>query len=316
MSEQREGDERSWRLLERTLDSVTAEQRRARRWGIFFKLLTFAYLFVALGLLVSGGKGTQSVTADRYTALVRVDGVIADGEDASADNIVTGLRRAFEDERAAAVMLSINSPGGSPVQSGYVYQEIQRLRAEYPDKKVYAVIRDIGASGAYYIAAAADEIYADRASLVGSIGVISGSFGVTELMEKLGIERRLFTSGPNKALLDPFSPLDERQREEWQAVIDLTHRQFVERVREGRGDRLRETPGLFTGMVWSGEQAVTFGLIDGLASPGQVAREVVGAEEVVDLSVGRPRFEQLLRRLGSSLGEGMMRAVLQVPPLS
>lgn len=316
MSNPSNGDDRSWHLLERTLESVTTEQRRARRWGIFFKLLTFAYLFVVIWLLVPAGKSVQAVSADSYTALVRVDGVIADGEVASADNIVSGLRRAFEDERASAVLLSINSPGGSPVQAGYVYQEVKRLRAEYPAKKIYAVIRDIGASGGYYIAVAADEIYADQASLVGSIGVISGSFGLTGLMDKIGVERRLFTSGPNKALLDPFSPLDEAQRAAWQDVINVTHGQFIERVREGRGERLKERPELFSGMVWSGQQALEFGLIDGLKSPGQVARDVVGAEEIIDLSVGRPPFQEFLRKLGASFGEGAVRALLSTPPLS
>lgn len=307
------GDERSWQLLQRVLDSVTAEQRRARRWSIFFKSLTFAYLFFAVWLIWPDKTPGGAVGAERYTALVRVEGVIADREFASADNIVTGLRRAFEDERATAVILSINSPGGSPVQSGYVYQEIQRLRGEYPNKRLYAVIGDIGASGAYYMAAAADRIYADQASLVGSIGVISGSFGVTELMEKLGVERRLFTSGDNKALLDPFSPLPDEQRQRWQSVIDRTHQQFVARVREGRGDRLHETPELFSGMVWTGEQALEMGLIDGLASPGQVAREVIGEERLIDVSVGRQPFEELLKKLGVSVGRGVVHALMSSP---
>lgn len=305
---ERAADERSWRLLEKVLDSVTAEQRRARRWGIFFKLLTFAYIFFAAWLFWPREE-LASVGAERYTALVRVEGVIADREFASADNIVRGLRRAFEDKRAAAVLLAINSPGGSPVQSGYVYQEIRRLRDLHPDKKVYAVISDIGASGAYYIAAAADAIYADPASLVGSIGVVSGSFGLTDMMDKLGVERRLFTSGPNKALLDPFSPLPAEQRALWQSVIDQTHQQFVARVKEGRGERLSNDPALFSGMVWSGEQALALGLVDGFGSAGRIARDVVGQEEVVDVSVGRDPLDELLKRLGASAGAGAVRAL-------
>jgi protease-4 len=212
-------------------------------------------------------------------------------------------------------MLAINSPGGSPVQAGYVYNEIRRLREKHPDKKVYAVISDVGASGAYYIAAAADEIYADPASLVGSIGVISASFGLTGMMEKVGVERRLFTGGENKALLDPFSPLRPEQEALWQSVIDTTHRQFIERVRSGRGDRLKESPELFSGAVWSGEQAIELGLIDAFGSPGQVAREVVGAEEVVDLSVGRDPFKELMKRLGTSVGEGAARTLAAPSPL-
>ncbi len=312
MAEDRES-ERAWRVLEKVVSGSLDEQRRARRWGIFFKLLTFAYLFAAIWLFVPRD-GLTSVSATSFTALVRVDGVIAPNELASANNIVAGLRAAFEDERSKAVMLVINSPGGSPVQSGYVYSEIRRLRDKYPDKKLYAVIGDIGASGAYYIAAAADAIYADQASLVGSIGVISGSFGVTGLMEKLGVERRLITAGENKALLDPFSPLPESQRELWQSVVDTTHRQFVERVKNGRGDRLKEDPQLFSGMVWSGEQALALGLIDGLASPGQVAREVVGAEEIVDFSRGHDPLQKLLRGLGIELGTGLAQGLATAAP--
>lgn len=310
--EDRDG-ERAWRVLEKVVSGSLDEQRRARRWGIFFKLLTFVYLFAAIWLFVPRD-GMPSVTAESYAGVVRIEGVIAPDELASADNVVAGLRAAFEDERAKAVLLSINSPGGSPVQSGYVYNEIRRLRDKYPDKKLYAVIGDIGASGAYYIAAAADEIYADQASLVGSIGVISGSFGVTGLMEKLGVERRLVTAGENKALLDPFSPFPESQRELWQSVVDTTHRQFIERVKRGRGDRLKEDPLLFTGMVWTGEQALTMGLIDGLGSPGQVARDVVGVEELVDFSRGRDPLQQLLKGLGVEFGAGLAQGLANSAP--
>lgn len=298
-------NERAWQTLEKVVNSSLDEQRRARRWSIFFKLLTFAYLLVALGLVVQrtgdfAGVGSSSP----HTAMVRIEGTIADKEAASANNIARGLRRAFEDPHAVAVLLAINSPGGSPVQAGQVYDEIKRLRAKYPDKKVYAAIADLGASGAYYIAAAADQIYADPASLVGSIGVISSSFGFTGLMQKLGVERRLFTAGENKAMLDPFSPLPDEQQELWQSIIDTTHRQFIARVKAGRGNRLAEDPQLFSGAVWSGEQALKLGLIDGLGSAGSVARDVIGAEDIVDVSVGENPVKSLLKNFGVSFGAG------------
>jgi protease-4 len=306
--------ERAWQTLEKVVNSSLVEQRRARRWGVFFKLLTFAYLIVALLLLVvprNDFAGIGSKTS-AHTALVRVEGPIADQELASADNIARGLRRAFEDKHAVAVLLAINSPGGSPVQAGQVYDEIKRLRAKYPDKKVYAAISDLGASGAYYIAAAADQIYADQASLVGSIGVISSSFGFTGLMQKLGVERRLFTAGENKAMLDPFSPLPDEQQELWQTVIDGAHRQFIARVKAGRGNRLVDDPLLFSGAVWSGEQALKLGLIDGLGSAGSVARDVIGAEDIVDVSVGESPVKALLKNFGMSFGAGFANQVARL----
>jgi protease-4 len=298
-------NERAWQTLDKVVSSSLVEQRRARRWGVFFKLLTFAYLLGALVLLMPRGDlGSFGAAAGPHTALVRIEGPISDREPASANNIARGLRRAFEDEGAVAVLLAINSPGGSPVQSGLVYDEIKRLRAKYPDKKVYAAISDLGASGAYYIASAADQIYADQASLVGSIGVVSSSFGFTGLMDKLGVERRLFTAGENKAMLDPFSPLEHEQQELWQAIIDTTHRQFIARVRAGRGNRLVDDPQLFSGAVWSGEQALKLGLIDGLGSAGSVARDVIGAEDIVDVSVGENPVRSLLKNFGMSVGAG------------
>jgi protease-4 len=288
------------------------EQRRARRWGVFFKLLTFAYLIALLVIVVPRGDIGAVGKTSPHTAMVRIEGPIADQELASANNIARGLRRAFEDKHAVAVLLAINSPGGSPVQSGQVYDEIKRLRAKYPDKKVYAAISDLGASGAYYIAAAADQIYADQASLVGSIGVISSSFGFTGLMEKLGVERRLFTAGENKAMLDPFSPLADEQQELWQAVIESTHRQFIARVKAGRGNRLVDDPQLFSGAVWSGEQALKLGLVDGLGSAGSVARDVIGAEDIVDVSVGESPVKALLKNFGMSFGAGFANQVARL----
>src|SRR5690606_29492712 len=299
-----------WQLIEKVITSATQEQRRARRWGIFFKLLTFAYLFIIL-MMAFGGMGSRvSAITEPHTALVDVRGVIAEDESASADNVVTGLRNAFEAPNVKGVVLRINSPGGSPVQSGYVYDEIKRLRAEYPDIKLYAVIADMGASGAYYMAAAADEIYEDKASLVGSIGVISYGYGLVDAIEQLGVERRVYAAGENKNFLDPFSPEDPRQLTYWQEVLETTHRQFIEQVQKGRGDRLKQNPDLFTGLVWSGDRAWKRGLIDGLGSASYVAREVIGAEEIVDYTPAANPFEQLAREFGLSVGRGISATLL------
>nr|WP_229722033.1 S49 family peptidase [Marinobacterium nitratireducens] len=302
MERAKEGGQREWRLIEKLLMGLHAEQRRSRRWGIFFKLMTFVYLFALLGIVLIGRDITPDVVAKTHTALINVRGPIADGEDASADVLVGALRDAFKEPKARAVILRINSPGGSPVQAGYVYDEIKRLRTLHPDKKVYAVIADIGASGAYYIAAAADEIYADKASLVGSIGVTSAGFGFVELIDKIGVERRALTAGEHKAFLDPFSPLKESEREFWLSVLETTHQQFIDQVRKGRGDRLKDDPQLFSGLVWSGEQALELGLIDGLASSSAVARDVVGAEEMIEYGPKPSPLDELIDRFGVSFG--------------
>lgn len=303
----RQEPQRDWKLIEKLVMSLQSEQRKSRRWGVFFKLLTFGYLFALLYLIQFPGAGSLNATAGRHTALIEVTGPIAAEELASADNIVGSLQKAFKEPDAVAIILRINSPGGSPVQAGYIYDEIKRLRGEYPDKKVYAVISDIGASGAYYIAAAADRIYANRASLVGSIGVVSGGFGFTGIMDKLGIERRLYTAGANKAFLDPFSPEEQQDVAFWQQVLETTHKQFIEKVREGRGDRLADDDRLFSGLVWTGEQALELGLVDGLGSSAHVARQVVGEEELVDYSRHQSSFRDLVDQLGVSVGEGAAR---------
>jgi protease-4 len=299
------GDDRSWRLLEKTLLAGVQEQRRSRRWGIFFKLLTFAYLIGALVIftpLMDLGKGGGS-RSDPHTALIDVQGMIADKEAASADNIVGALRSAFDDAKTKGVILRINSPGGSPVQAGYIYDEIRRLRAEKPDIKVYAVISDLGASGAYYIASAADQIYADKASLVGSIGVTAAGFGFVGIMDKLGVDRRTYTSGEHKAFLDPFQPPKADETLFWQGVLDTTHRQFIASVKQGRGDRLKDKdhPELFSGLVWTGEQALPLGLIDGLGNASYVAREVIGAKDIVDYTVEDSPFDRFTKKLGVSM---------------
>lgn len=302
---------RDWRLIEKLVMSLQSEQRRSRRWGIFFKSLTFAYLFALLAIIWSPFGGSLDATTGKHTAVVEINGPIAADELASADNIVGSLRSAFEQEDAVAVVLRINSPGGSPVQSGYVYDEIKRLREEYPEKKVYAVISDVGASGAYYIAAAADEIYANRASLVGSIGVVAGGFGFTGAMDKLGVERRLYTAGENKAFLDPFSPQQEQEVAFWQDVLENTHQQFITAVKEGRGDRLADDERLFSGLVWSGEQALELGLIDGLGSTSYVARQIVGQEDLVDYSHRKGPLRDIVDQLGVSFGQGLVGQLVE-----
>jgi len=291
-----------------------AEQKKTRRWGIFFKSLTFLYLFGAIFLFFNAETNLLSDQQQApHTAMVQINGVIAADKEANANVIVTGLRAAFKNEFSQAVMLVINSPGGSPVHAGYVFDEIQRLRLLYPDKKLYAVIAELGASGGYYIAAAADQIYADKASLVGSIGVTSSSFGFVDLMKKVGVERRHYTSGEHKAFLDPFSPSKEAEQNFWQEVLDVTHRQFINVVKTGRGDRLNseeESPDLFSGLIWNGEQALALGLIDGLGSPGFVAREVVKAENIVNYSVQPSAIEKLTKRLGISIGNSFAEQLI------
>ena len=298
--------QRSWYLLEKVVTESQTEQRRARRWGVFFKLLTFVYLIGAMVLfspaLQQGGSGLSGLSGKDHTAVVRVKGVIAEDQEAGANVIVKGLREAFESKHTKAVIMAINSPGGSPVQAGYIYDEMKRLRAKYPAIPLYAVIGDIGASGAYYIASAADKIYVSESSLVGSIGVTAAGFGFVETMNKLGVERRNYTSGEHKSFLDPFSPERPEEREFWLQVLDKTHEQFIKRVRDGRGDRLKETPDMFTGLIWNGEQAIAMGLADGYGSPGQVARDVVKVEDLVDFTPQKNPFDALTQKLGASAG--------------
>lgn len=298
---------REWKLIEKMVTSAQDEQRKSRRWGIFFKLFMMGYLLLLLLVFGVSRWGSVGPSVNKpHTALVDVSGVIMADSEASADNLVKGIRDAFEAEHSKGVVLRVNSPGGSPVQSGLIYREIRRLKNEYPEKQVYAVITDMGASGAYYVAAAADEIYADPASLVGSIGVVSDGFGFVGAMEKVGVERRVFTSGENKAMLDPFQPLDETQRAYFSTILGDVHQQFIDAVKEGRGDRLKDDPNIFSGLFWSGRQALELGLVDGLASPGQVAREIIGQEDIVDYSPKRNPLDALVGRLGVSMADRIM----------
>ena len=279
------------------------EQRRSRRWGILFKVLTFAYIG-AIIYMFGDASLTKVDLKDKHTALVDITGIIADNEKASADSIVTSLRSAFESEKSAGVIIRINSPGGSPVQSGYIYDEIIRLREKHPDTPLYAVVSDIGASGGYYIASAADKIYADKASIVGSIGVRMDNFGFVEAIDKLGIERRTLTAGDNKALLDPFLPEDEKTKAHLQSMLTEIHQQFIDSVKKGRGDRLdTSVEGLFEGLIWTGEAAVKIGLVDELGSSSYVAREVIGEETIVDYTVQEDILERFAERLGSSVAQ-------------
>ena len=299
--------------LERVATEMLRQQKSERRWRIFFRaawLLLVAAVFYAL----IAGRSATTTPSGPHTALVEVRGEIAAEADANAESLVAALKTAFEDNGAQALVLRINSPGGSPVQSGIVYDEIKRLKAKHK-KKVYAVVEEVCASGAYYIAAAADEIYVDKASIVGSIGVLMDGFGFTGTMEKLGVERRLLTAGENKAMLDPFSPISQKHQALAQAMIDQIHRQFVAVVKEGRGKRLKETPDTFSGLFWNGEEAVRQGLADGVGNLDFVARELVKAEEVIDYTPRDNVAERLAKRFGASIGAGAVRAFRELSPL-
>jgi len=286
-------------MMDRWIGGVLTEQRRSRRWKLFFRFLFAALILASLSAilysLMAGPPGRGAVGP--HLGVVKVRGVIDSESPASAERIITGLNRAWEAEESAVVVLHIDSPGGSPVQSQRIFDEIRRLRAK-GDKPIIAVIEDLGASGAYYIAAAADEILVAPASLVGSIGVISASFGFEEAIERLGVERRVFAAGDNKAFLDPFSELAPEQRQFWQSVLTTTHRQFIEAVREGRGDRLSDDERLFSGLVWSGEQAVELGLVDGIGSLGGLARERLPEPKVRDYTPRLDPFERFSRQFG------------------
>jgi protease-4 len=299
------GWERS--TIETLLMATVVEQRRARRWRIFFRLagLAIALLFLAVasGLV----RAPESAGVGRHTAVVEIDGVLESGGGADADAIVAALRAAFEDRATAGVVLRINSPGGSPVQAGIISDEIGRLRGLHPNVPLYAVVEEICASGGYYVAAAADRIYVDKASLVGSIGVLMDGFGFTEAMGKLGVERRLLTAGENKGVLDPFSPLSDSQREHARRMLAVIHQQFIETVRKGRGDRLKDSPELFSGLVWTGATSVELGLADALGSVRSVARDVVKAEDLVDYTRRPNVVERLAKRAGMAAGQVIAR---------
>jgi len=300
-----EGWER--KVLEKVALAAIVEQRAARRWGVVFKLLLLVYLFAVLFVGIGWIKHGDYKSPGKHTALVELRGVIAADSKASADNVTTGLQAAFKDSNTQGVVLRINSPGGSPVQAGYINDEIRRLRGQYPNIPLYAVVEDICASGGYYVAAAADRIYVDKASVVGSIGVVMDGFGFTGTMEKLGVERRAITAGENKAFLDPFSPLNPAHKEFAEKMLGEIHQQFISVVRNGRGKRLKESPEIFSGLVWVGRKSIELGLADALGSVDSVARDVIKAEDVVDFTVHENIAERVARKFGAAMAEALLK---------
>jgi len=296
-------------IVQRLAFAAINEQRRSRRWRIFFIILTFLYLTPVFLLTIDFNDfdflQTEKDGSGKHTALIKMPGVIASGEKASAENIINGLQSAFEDENTAGVILEINSPGGSPVQSSDIYNEIIRLRKENEDIPLYVVVSDMAASGGYFVASAADKIYVNKSSLVGSIGVRMDSFGLVGLIEKMGIERRLLTAGENKGLMDPFLPSNEKQKQHLQTMLNEVHQHFITAVKEGRGDRLKDHPGLFSGLIWSGEKAIEIGLVDDYGSSEYVARHVIEEEDIVDFTPKDLLFNRLAERIGAAFSHAL-----------
>jgi protease IV len=297
-------------LVTKLATAALKEQRRARLWGIFFKLLTFGYITLIL-LMAVDWKRTDMAGGKKHTAMVEVNGVIAPGSDASAERINGALQAAFKDKNTQGVVVRINSPGGSPVQAQTIYDEMRRLRAKYPDIPLYAVVEDVCASGGYFVAAGADRIYVGKASIVGSIGVLMNGFGFTGLMDKLGVERRLITAGENKGMLDPFSPLEEKDKKHIQQMMGDIHQQFIGVVKEGRGKRLKESPEIFSGLIWTGQRSIDLGLADGFGSLEYVAREVIKAEDIRDYTITEGIAEKVARRFGASLSTAFVETLLR-----
>ena len=291
------------KLIEDLALSSLKEKRVSRRWGIFFKFVFWAYLFTLLGLYIvplDAGKMLNKATGD-HTALINIEGVISSDSEASADAVITALREAFEDKKTKGVILRMNTPGGSPVQAGYINDEIYRLKELYPETKVYAVIMDMCASGGYYIAVAADEIYADKGSMVGSIGVLMNGFGFENAIDKIGVTRRLYTAGEHKGFLDPFTAPEKEDIEHTETMLNNIHQQFIGLVKKGRGKKLKDDPNIFSGYVWTGEQSIELGLVDKLGSSSYVAREVIGAEEIKDFTVSEAFIDRFAKKLGASM---------------
>lgn len=293
-------------LINRLSFAALAEQRRARRWGIFFKFLFFSYIILITAVAFQESEFVDvKVGSGKHTAMVEVSGMISDSTDANADTIIEGLQDAFDDKSTKGVVLRINSPGGSPVQSALVYDEIIRLRTLYPDIPLYAVILDVGASGSYFIASAADKIFVNESSIVGSIGVLMNGFGFTGAMEKLGIERRLLTAGEHKGGLDPFTPLNDEDVTHIRKLLGTIHKNFIDAVKKGRGDRLKDRPDLFSGRYWSGQESIELGLADELGDVNYVAREIIEAEEVVDFTPKSDFFSRFADRIGTSISKSI-----------
>jgi protease-4 len=300
-------------MLEKLAFAAINEQRTARRWGNFFKLLMFAYLVGIFAMMAYPRfKQGMSVSDKPHAAIINVQGVIAENEDANADSIIEGMRDAAKDENTKGIILKINSPGGSPVQSAYVYDEIRRLKQKYPKLPIYAVVSDICASGGYYIASASDKIFVNEASIIGSIGVIMNGFGFVEVIKKVGVERRLLTAGAHKAMLDPFSPEKADENAHMQTLLNTVHQQFIAAVKAGRGKRLVESSDMFSGLVWTGAEGVKLGLADGFGTVDSVAREMMGTEELVDFTPQEKLFDKLAGKLGASFGHAIANAAQSI----
>lgn len=312
-------DKKEQAVVDRLVFAALREQTRARRWRIGFMLFFIIYLTVVTIVAFSRSSGGFVVggeaDGEKHTAVVRLSGVIASGEEGGSEIVIAGLKAAFEHEDTAVIVLEINSPGGSPVQSAYIYDEIQRLRQEHDSIPVHAVVVDIAASGGYFVAAAADKIYVNQSSLVGSIGVRMDSFGFVDLMKKVGVERRLLTAGKNKGLFDPFLPEQADQKAHLQSMLDEVHTHFINAVREGRGDRLVETEGIFSGLIWSGETALSLGLVDAYGTTRSVAREFE-AEDIVDFTPSAGLLERIADRIGSSAGRSIGTQIFGTPGLN
>ena len=302
-------------IIEKLALAAVTEQTRARRWGVFFKSLVFIYLFVMFGMAIYPKiKQDLGVDSKYHTAVIDVVGIIAEDKDANAASIIESLRDAVKDKNTKGIILHSNSPGGSPVQSAYVYEEIRNIKKEHPDLPVYAVVSDICASGCYYIASASDKIFVNQSSLIGSIGVLMEGFGFVDGMQKLGVERRLLTAGAHKAMLDPFSPPKEDETRYMQGLLDQVHQQFIGAVKAGRGDRLKETPDMFSGLVWTGEAGVKLGVADGFGNDDHVARDIIGAEKLVDFTQQGSLLDKMTGKLGASFGQAI-GSLIQAPSL-
>jgi protease-4 len=291
------------------LASIT-EQTRARRWSVFFKSLIFLYLIALFGVAMYPTIKQKIVDDSKgHTAVIDVVGVIAEDQDANAASIIESLRDAVKDKNTKGIILHSNSPGGSPVQSAYVYEEIRKIKKEHPDLPVYAVVSDICASGCYYIASASDKIFVNQSSLIGSIGVLMDGFGFVDIMQKLGVERRLLTAGAHKAMLDPFSPPKEDETKYMQGLLDQVHQQFIGAVKAGRGDRLKETPEMFSGLVWTGKAGVNLGVADDFGNDDYVAKNIIGSEKLIDFTQQKHLLDKIAGKLGTSFGQAIGSAI-------
>lgn len=298
-------------VLEKLVFATLQEQRAHRRWSIFFKIFSLLIVLFALWVFYDYNNADDSETLGRHTALIDINGSIEAEGSGSAAVVIPALDKAFSDSGSVAVVLHINSPGGSPVQAGMIVDEMRRLRKGYPDKPLYVVVDEMCASGGYYIAAAADRIYVNKASVVGSIGVLMDGFGFTGAMEKVGVERRLLTSGVNKGFMDPFSPISDKQKAHAQGMLDEIHDQFIDVVRSGRGKRLKETADTFSGLYWTGTRAVEMGLADDFGTVDSVARDIVKAEDIVDYTQHEGLPERVLKKFGAAMGAGAIKAAVQ-----